>query len=843
MVPGLGRNPLDDPTTPEPSTESALACGPALLDCPAGVACARGAPGEEPSHGRLVIRLLEGAIQPIVAVDFDGRITGLNRAFADLAGASAAALSGRPLADVTPSRFLEGQTRALAKVRATGRSLRFEAECLRLDGRIVPIDVAAEPDRGPQGELVGVLAFVTDLSDRKAAEAASRESEERFRKLYDDAPVGYHEVDTEGRIVNINRTECEMLGYPREELVGRPVFDLLAEELRDLARAGFAEKISGRQPLKAFERTVVTRDGRRLDVAIEERYRRNDRGGIVGLLSTLQDVTDRKNTEAALQASERRSRALFEGMEDAVFVHDLDGRILEANPAATRLLGYSLEEFRRMTTADIDEPSFAAGFGERLALQIGSGHLSCEGRHRTKDGRVLPVEIKTSAIRYDDRQAVLAVIRDISERVALEETRRALAESQERNAREMAAKNAELTLSEARYRQLTEGCLDGVVVCDRAGLVTLLNPAACRVFGCEAGDVLGRPIGRLMPALAGDAGGLSFEAGVFGHQPAIVGKTVEVRGRRAGGEEFPLELSLSAVELNGDVQFIGSIRDQTERQRMRAVLAQSEKLASIGLLSAGVAHEINNPLAYVGNNLAVLERDLSGVVDMVANYESAHPALEAAAPAAAARALELAEALDWPYVRANLPRMLSRTREGVQRVAAIVSNLRWVARTAPPKMEPVPLDDLVESALEMVRVRLRRHHIEIRIEPAGVPTLVCVPTQISQVLLNLLINACQAIESGRADGGLIRFTSAPEGAMAVLTVEDNGPGIPEDAIPRLFDPFFTTKSVGEGTGLGLFICHGIVTGHGGRIDVESRPGEGARFRVYLPLNPAEVTPA
>ncbi|MCA1686069.1 MAG: PAS domain S-box protein, partial [Planctomycetia bacterium] len=351
--------------------------------------------------------------------------------------------------------------------------------------------------------------------------------EERFRRLYDEAPVGYHEIDREGRIVNINLTECELLGFAREEMIGRPVFDLVAEEFRDTARAAFAEKVVGKRPLRTIERMFLTRDGRRLNVEIEERYKRDDRGQIVGILSTVQDVTERKRTALALQTSERRARALFEGIEDAVFVHALDGHILDANPAASRLLGYSREELLSLNTAEIDDPSFAAGYEDRLARQMATGHLNCEGRHRTKDGRVIPVEIHTSAIQLDDQKAVLAVIRDISERMALEETRRALAEAQTRNALEMAAKNAELILSEARYRQLTEGCLDGVVVADRYGLVTMYNPAAERMFGFPPGEVMGRPIGFLFPGTFSDEPGRAFVEDVLGREPGLVGKTVE----------------------------------------------------------------------------------------------------------------------------------------------------------------------------------------------------------------------------------------------------------------------------------------------------------------------------
>jgi CheY-like chemotaxis protein len=181
---------------------------------------------------------------------------------------------------------------------------------------------------------------------------------------------------------------------------------------------------------------------------------------------------------------------------------------------------------------------------------------------------------------------------------------------------------------------------------------------------------------------------------------------------------------------------------------MRAMLSQSERLASIGLLSAGVAHEINNPLAYVGNNLAVLERDLGGILAMMDCYETAHDRLAAVAPEVLEQIRALSEELDWAYVRESTGRMLARTRDGVQRVATIVQNLRGLARTAPPTMEEAPVAELVDSALEMLQSPLRRGQIEVQVDlgPAP-PTIRCVAQQISQVLLNLLINAIQAIES------------------------------------------------------------------------------------------------
>jgi PAS domain S-box-containing protein len=793
--------------------------------------------------------MLERTVQPFGEIDFEGRFVQVNRAFERLTGYSMNELAGLTLEAITPERWHAQGREILGRVRSEGVSARYEKEYRRKDGSLVSVEILAELDRDEHGTPVGFTAFITDIGERKQMEDALRESEERFRRLYDEAPVGYHEIDTEGRIVNINKTECELLGVVREEVLGRQVFDFVAPEFREQARAGFPEKIRGDHPLRTIERTFQTQDGRRLCVAIEERYNRDDQGRVVGIRSTVQDITDRKRTEAALVASERRARVLFEGIEDAVFVHAPDGRILDVNPAATRLLGYTRDELLGMTTRDIDEPGFAAGYAARLESQLAQGHLSCEGRHRTKDGRVVPVDINTSTIQFDGQRAVLAVIRDITERNALEETRRQFAEAQMRNAHAMEAKNRELTESEARYRQLTEGCLDAVIVADGRGRITLFNRAAETVFRYDSREVLGRPVDVLIPTLsvAGDDPGAAAPAGAAPAPAAaegptlrigeIVGKTVELRGRRKGGEDFPLELSLSAVSLAGVPQYIGSVRDQTERQRMRAMLVQSEKLASIGLLSAGVAHEINNPLAYIGNNLAVLERDLDGVLEILNLYDEAGPTLEATAPELLRKIKEVSDEIDFGYIRENLHRMLSRTRDGVQRVASIVSNLRSLARSAPTKMETVPVADLLESALEMLRGRMRRHNIEVQVEhDPEAPRLTCVASQISQVILNLLINSVQAIEAtGRPQGGLIRFATAARDASLMITVADNGCGIDRDALPQLFDPFFTTKSVGEGTGLGLSISHGIVSGHGGRIEVESRPGEGTTFRVYLPL--------
>ena len=639
--------------------------------------------------------MLESTTQPFVAVDRDFRIVLTNPAFEELTGFTADELSQKTIIELTPGPWRDANDRIVAGLRSGGRSVRYEKEYFRKDGSVVPVEIVLDVDRDDNGEVRGFFAFVSDITERKAVASALIESERRFRNLYDEAPFGYHEIDTEGRIVSINQTECQMLGYEREEMLGRPIFEFIDEDKREVARTAVREKVAQTRPLQTIERPYRTKDGRLLIVSISERYHRDDTGQVVGLRSTIQDVSARVRTEQALIASERRARALLEGIEDVVIVHDFDGRILDANPAALLRFGYTREELLQLNTRQVDAPDFARGYEDRLEEQVEHGRARFEGRHITRDGRIIPVEMTTSKIRLEDSDAILALSRDITERKALEATRRQLAEAELANARALAAKNEDLSRSEARYRMLTEGSHDAVIVADRDGIITLFNPAAVRTFGYPADQMVGRPIRDLMPEALRDAHEHGLHRFVATRVPHVVGRTVELTGLRKNGESFPLELSLSAVESGGELQFIGSIRDQTERQRMRAMLVQSEKLASIGLLSAGVAHEINNPLAYVANNLAVLERDLKGVLALIESYEAIEPKLRAADPTAFERVEEVSEDLDWDYVRSNLPRMLNRTREGVQRVANIVQNLRGLARTAPPKMEPALLADMI----------------------------------------------------------------------------------------------------------------------------------------------------
>jgi signal transduction histidine kinase len=246
---------------------------------------------------------------------------------------------------------------------------------------------------------------------------------------------------------------------------------------------------------------------------------------------------------------------------------------------------------------------------------------------------------------------------------------------------------------------------------------------------------------------------------------------------------------------------------------------------------AGVAHEINNPLAFVMNNLAVLQRDAGALRDLVALYREMEAPLAAVDPSLVGRLRAAGDRIDVSYTSGNLDQLLGRSREGLRRIAKIVKDLRGFARLDEGERHNADLNPGVESTVNVVQGHAARKGVVVRMELAPLPPVACNPAKINQVVLNLITNAIDACER---NGEVTVRTSADSHCVAIEVI-DNGPGIDPSIRERIFDPFFTTKSIGEGTGLGLSISYGIAREHDGSIEVDSTPGAGARFILRLPL--------
>ncbi len=263
-------------------------------------------------------------------------------------------------------------------------------------------------------------------------------------------------------------------------------------------------------------------------------------------------------------------------------------------------------------------------------------------------------------------------------------------------------------------------------------------------------------------------------------------------------------------------------------------MVQHAKLAGLGEMVAGVAHEINNPLSFVGNNVAVLQRDLADVQELVGLYRKGDPLIDRADPSLAGEIRELWERGDLEYTLGNLQGLLARTREGLKRIQRIVGDLRIFARLDEGELDDVDLNAGIESTVNIVLGNAKKKQVTIALDLQPLPTISCFAAKINQVVMNLVSNAIDASKEGGEV--VVRSRSEPGGVR--IEVEDHGYGIEPAIRERIFDPFFTTKPIGVGTGLGLSISYGIVIDHGGQIEVDSTPGQGARFLVHLPLKVA-----
>ncbi|MCJ8337531.1 MAG: ATP-binding protein [Pseudomonadales bacterium] len=328
----------------------------------------------------------------------------------------------------------------------------------------------------------------------------------------------------------------------------------------------------------------------------------------------------------------------------------------------------------------------------------------------------------------------------------------------------------------------------------------------------------------------------------------------EVKIRNKAGQNIYLHASLSPVySEQGQIEdYLFSANNITELKQLelelkekniqqqqnivrlqdtKNQLLQSEKMASIGQLAAGVAHEINNPVGFINANVDTLNNYLVDLFSLIEQYErqSADPALGYQGSA------KLSKDIDLDFLRHDIPEMLKETQEGLQRVKKIVADLMLFSRTNETEFESYDLRLVLESTLNVAWHELK-YKAEIIKELDDIPFIDCIPSQLNQVFMNLLINACQALP----ERGTITLRSKNDGDFVIIEIEDSGCGIEPENISRLFDPFFTTKEIGSGTGLGLSVSYSIIKKHQGEISVESQLGSGSCFSIRLPIRQPEV---
>jgi len=369
-----------------------------------------------------------------------------------------------------------------------------------------------------------------------------------------------------------------------------------------------------------------------------------------------------------------------------------------------------------------------------------------------------------------------------------------------------------LRQSEEQYRQIVEATSDGIMKLDVAERVVFVNGRLAEMLGYEPRQMIGMNVSSFMSATARAVLADSFQ-----------GRTVSTQGAldtifcHKCGTEISVNVAATAL-VDGDGRHIGTlgmVRDVTERKKLQSQLMVSDRMASVGTLAAGVAHEINNPLAAVIGNL-----------DYVAETMGRSAGGASATAGAGKSDAWLLEEIRGP---------LDDAREAAGRVRLIVRDLKIFSRS--PTEEPqsrVDVKSVMESSLRMAWNEIR-HRVRLIKLYENVPNVEANEGRLGQVFLNLLVNAAQAVPEGHAEDNEIRVSTRLSGERVIVEVSDTGVGIPPEIVGRIFDAFFTTKGVGGGTGLGLAICHRIVTDMGGELTVESELGKGTTLRVALPI--------
>ena len=284
------------------------------------------------------------------------------------------------------------------------------------------------------------------------------------------------------------------------------------------------------------------------------------------------------------------------------------------------------------------------------------------------------------------------------------------------------------------------------------------------------------------------------------------------------------------IKTNRDLKEVNSKLSDAQSK-----LIQSEKLASIGQLAAGVAHEINNPIGFIFSNFGTLEQYLEDLFQMLDAYEQAEASVSDSA--ALARIRSLKADLDIDYLKEDIPNLMRESRDGIQRVRKIVQDLKDFSRVdARQEWESVDLHAGIDSTLNIVNNEIK-YKADVVKHYGALPEVQCLPSELNQVFMNLLVNAAHAITAER---GTITISTGVDGPNVWVEVADTGAGIAQENLKRIFDPFFTTKPVGKGTGLGLSLSYGIVQKHSGRMEVHSELGVGTRFKITLPIKHEET---
>ncbi len=631
-----------------------------------------------------------------------------------------------------------------------------------------------------------------------------RRLEARYRDLIEHSPEMIYQLNKAGQFVHVNKTGLDKLGYSLEEMLQMRLWDLVPKG-RETEVLAYLERLVS-QGRSTIETVFVAADGRPIDVEIHATALFESGGGLVHSRAFVRDVTERHLLEEQvhryttrleqavnertqqLVASQERYKALFDLVADSVFMVGEDGIIVAVNKREEQALGYSEQQMVGRSILDVVLPLHHDDMRTLLA-KIHAGERQVPTREitvRDAAGKETPVEMDLILVRGSDHTWVMVQLRDITDRKRLE---RQMHTYQQELEAKVSERTREIEETKQYLENLLENANDVIYTLDSEQCFTYVNNKILS-WGYAKEDLLGRPyLALLSKRHRGRRLKSTLDIGVK--------QVYEVEVLTKSGEPRSVMVSVSPLQaVDGEILgVLGIARDMTETKKLEQQIRNSEKLASVGKLAAGVAHEINNPLGGILNCLYNMRK---GTLSPTRQEE-----------------------------------YLASMEDGLRRVQRIVRQLLDFSQQHNPELALADINQVVNRVLLLTDHLFVPHRVRLETElAADIPEIMIDRHMMEQVLMNLVLNAIQAMRSG----GVLTISTVVEEAHCLVRVRDSGCGISSSVLPRIFDPFFTTKNEGEGTGLGLSVSLGIVERHGGRIMVESEVGRGTTFTVSIPLS-------
>ena len=770
----------------------------------------------------------------MLVLDFKGRCVWANQAFNDLTGYTTEELMASTLPSITHPDDVAVSLEMLRRLTVGEvKDCQIEKRYLHKSGR--PVWVLLTATLIPRTDHLQpdlAVGLIQDISQRKAAEEALQRSEALFRTIAENAGDLIVIVDYPGlKRLYVSPAYQKVLGYPANELQASKFLVVLHPDDLPIARQAIGEIAQQGKDGVIAEMRVRHKNGSSHYVEAHACAVRNREGGLERIIVISRIIDDRILARQKLEEREEKLQLLLDSTAEAIYGLDMNGNCTFCNQALLRMLGFkNASDLLGRNMHEVIHHSRADGSPYPVedccifeAFRTGCiTHVDDEVVWRS-NRTCFPVEYWSHPVRHGgENVGAMVTFVDITKRKAAQEALR------------RAHEEAELFINSV------PSILIGI---SRDSRIERWNLAAAKVFGLAKSEVQGKPLAECGIHWVRSDIQAEFDSWCASREA----RRIETLPFVVNGETRFLGLTLNWIsapeEGIDELLIIGS--DVTEREILGQQLRQAQKLEAIGQLAAGIAHEINTPTQYVGDNTRFLQESWPSFNDLLAVTREIRQ--EAALGAVSSPTLQrfdaLVQAADFEYLQKEIPRAIEQSLEGIQRVSKIVRAMKEFSHPGSEEKKSVDLNKAIETTITVARNEWKYvAEMETHFDPQ-LPLVLCHAGEFNQVILNLLINAAQAIAQAVGDGsqgkGKIAVSTGHDQDWAEISICDTGAGIPEAVRSRVFEPFFTTKPVGKGTGQGLALAHtAIVRRHGGKIWFHSEVGKGTTFYIRLPLTQA-----